>query len=635
MATTVSAPRPPNASPPPNAGGGVEEETPSSSPSPPPPPPKQEEEAIPPPPLPSSSVDSPSPVGIVIPPEVVAEAEAFKAQGSEAFAIGHYLESLKLYSKAIRRILVCANEAERNLVAASGKKGEEGDLVEGGVEQKERKQDPLSITNSITTTTAAAASNDGSIIGGDSVATAIGNSEDSKALLLACAKLDLHKYYTNRSFCNIKLENYGSAIADAEEALRIKPDFAKANYRRANAYFFLGKFKLALKDYQIVQRLSAEPDVYVKLKACERQVKQGKFASAISTDKSVPTSQSVDLDSMEVSVSYTGPTYVPVAAMAQQDERQRFMANVFEYLKESTENLISKKFAYMMVLDMIKQLKALPNLVDIEVPEGEQFTVCGDIHGQFYDLLNIFELNDPPSSSNPYLFNGDFIDRGSFSVECILALFAAKLAYPAFVHLARGNHETQNMNRLYGFKGEVVAKYDEKLYDLFSECFCYLPLAHRIEKKILVVHGGIFGDDNATLEDLQSIDRNREPADGGIMTELLWSDPQEAAGRAPSKRGVACQFGPDVTKRFLATNKLEMIIRSHEVKDNGYETEHDGMLVTVFSAPNYCDQMGNIGAFVKLKGGSNITDLEFVSFDAVDHPPCRPLQYASPLFGMV
>jgi len=102
--------------------------------------------------------------------------------------------------------------------------------------------------------------------------------------------------------------------------------------------------------------------------------------------------------------------------------------------------------------------------------------VCGDIHGQFFDLCNIFELNGEPSEDNPYLFNGDFVDRGSFSVEVVLTLFAFMCLCPESLRLIRGNHETSAMNKLYGFDGEVRAKYNGKLADLFQEIFCCLPL---------------------------------------------------------------------------------------------------------------------------------------------------------------
>ena len=117
------------------------------------------------------------------------------------------------------------------------------------------------------------------------------------------------------------------------------------------------------------------------------------------------------------------------------------------------------------------------------------------------------------------------------------------------------------------------------------------------------MHGGLFSKDDITLDAIKATERNRQPPEEGIMCELLWSDPQPMYGRSPSKRGVGCQFGPDVTRRFLENNSLEYIIRSHEVKDNGYEVTHDGKCITVFSAPNYCDTMGNKGAFITLDGG--------------------------------
>ena len=131
-------------------------------------------------------------------------------------------------------------------------------------------------------------------------------------------------------------------------------------------------------------------------------------------------------------------------------------------------------------------------LVDIDVPEGNKFTICGDIHGQYYDLMNIFELNGLPSEENPYLFNGDFVDRGSFSVECIFVLFGFKLLYPNHFFMSRGNHESENMNKMYGFEGEVKSKYSANMVDLFTEVYNWLPLCHCINKRILVMHGGLF-----------------------------------------------------------------------------------------------------------------------------------------------
>eukprot|EP00455_Lapot_gusevi_P045805 TRINITY_DN5914_c0_g2_i8.p1 TRINITY_DN5914_c0_g2~~TRINITY_DN5914_c0_g2_i8.p1 ORF type:complete len:239 (-),score=63.88 TRINITY_DN5914_c0_g2_i8:116-832(-) len=235
-----------------------------------------------------------------------------------------------------------------------------------------------------------------------------------------------------------------------------------------------------------------------------------------------------------------------------------------------------------------------------------------------------------PSPENPYLFNGDFVDRGSFSAEVILTLLAFKVLYPSGMHLTRGNHESENMNKMYGFEGEMVNKYGKIGYDLCTEVFCWLPLAACLGGRVLVVHGGLFSKDGVTLDQIRQIDRNCQPPDSGPMSEILWSDPQPQRGWGPSKRGVGASFGPDVTHRFLDANGLDLLVRSHEMKDNGYEVEAGGRLITIFSAPNYCDTMKNKGAFIRFE-----SDLKpkFTTFDAVPHPAVRPMAYASPLFN--
>lgn len=141
---------------------------------------------------------------------------------------------------------------------------------------------------------------------------------------------------------------------------------------------------------------------------------------------------------------------------------------------------------------------------------------------------------------------------------------------------------------------------------------------------------GLFSRDDVTLDELRKINRFKQPGSKGLMTELLWSDPQEEPGRAPSKRGVGLQFGPDVTETFLKLNNLSMIIRSHEVKDEGYEITHNGKLVTIFSAPNYCDSVNNKGAYIHI---TPQLEMSYVQFLAVPHPPVAPMKYASSMFG--
>jgi serine/threonine-protein phosphatase 5 len=128
-----------------------------------------------------------------------------------------------------------------------------------------------------------------------------------------------------------------------------------------------------------------------------------------------------------------------------------------------------------------------------------------------------------------------------------------------------------------------------RVFKLFSESFSALPLATLVGKKYLVLHGGLFSDDSVTLDDIRKLNRHnqRQPGQAGLMMEMLWTDPQEEPGRGPSKRGVGMQFGPDITKKFCEKNGLEAVIRSHEVRMDGYEVQHDGRCITgMFSIPS-------------------------------------------------
>ncbi|XP_055823237.1 serine/threonine-protein phosphatase 5 isoform X2 [Solanum dulcamara] len=434
-------------------------------------------------------------------------------------------------------------------------------------------------------------------------------------------------YHANRAFAHTKLEEYGSAIQDGTRAIEIDPRYSKGYYRRGVAYLAMGKFKDALKDFQQVKKLCPnDPDATKKLKECEKAVMKLKFEEAISVPESQRRSvaDSIDYRSVEVEPQYAG------ARIEGDVVTLDFVKKMLDDFKNQKN--LHKRYAYQIVLQTREMLRALPSLVDIVVPEGKHFTVCGDVHGQFYDLLNIFELNGLPSEDNPYLFNGDFVDRGSFSLEVILTLFAFKCMCPSAIHLARGNHESKSMNKIYGFEGEVRSKLSEIFVELFAEVFCCLPLAHVINEKVFVVHGGLFSVDGVKLSDIRAIDRFCEPPEEGLMCELLWSDPQPQPGRGPSKRGVGLSFGGDITKRFLQENNLDLVVRSHEVKDEGYEIEHDGKLITVFSAPNYCDQMGNKGAFIRFEAPD--MKPKIVTFSAVPHPDVKPMAYANNFLRM-
>ncbi|KAG8195712.1 hypothetical protein JTE90_002975 [Oedothorax gibbosus] len=434
-------------------------------------------------------------------------------------------------------------------------------------------------------------------------------------------------YYGNRSFAYLKTECFGYALTDASKAIELDESYVKGYYRRAAAYMSLGKFKQALKDFNAVTLARPnDRDAKTKFLECSKIVKRIAFENAISveeTKKSV--ADSLNLETMTIEDDYSGPKLEDGKVTLE------FMKSLIDTFREGGK--LHRKYAYQMLLDVKDLFQKMPTMIDVTIPKENKFTVCGDIHGQYYDLLNIFELNGLPSETNPYLFNGDFVDRGSFSVECIFTLFGFKLLFPNHFFMSRGNHESQTMNQMYGFEGEVKAKYSPQMSDLFTEVYNWLPLCHLLNNRVLVMHGGLFSEPNVVLEDLRKIDRNRQPPEKGLMCELLWSDPQPQPGISPSKRGVGVQFGPDVTKKFLAKNKLDYVIRSHEVKADGYEVTHDGKCITVFSAPNYCDTMGNKGAFITMNGKDMKPN--FVTYSAVPHPNVKPMAYASSLLAFM
>ncbi|KMZ79723.1 serine/threonine protein phosphatase PP5 [Plasmodium vivax India VII] len=443
-----------------------------------------------------------------------------------------------------------------------------------------------------------------------------------KSDFISVKETDIHIYYTNRSFCHMKLENYGSSIEDIDEAIKINPLYAKAYYRKGCSFLMLSDLKSASDCFQKVLKLTKDKNSEIKLRQCKKLLFERQFQKAIELEQKMPYYETVVLDSLKIE-NVEAPIY------DRNNLSIEFLQKVVEYISVPTQKL-NKKCVCAIVLDVIKLLKELPTLVRLNLEEDETLTICGDIHGQFYDLLNIMKINGYPSETNSYLFNGDFVDRGSFSVEVIIFLFLAKLTFPHNVHLTRGNHETDNMNKLYGFLGELQEKYDEKMHVLFSDSFKFLPLAYVLNDTIFICHGGIPSKTDTTLEDIEKIDRNTEPMDEGIMTDLLWSDPNEEKGFKPSKRGIGFSFGTDITESFLKRNNLSLIIRSHEVRDEGYSIEQNGMLYTVFSAPNYCDIMKNKGAFLKFKGRS--IKPKCVTFTEVKHPNVPSLKYAHNLY---
>ncbi|XP_036953240.1 serine/threonine-protein phosphatase with EF-hands 2 isoform X1 [Acanthopagrus latus] len=367
---------------------------------------------------------------------------------------------------------------------------------------------------------------------------------------------------------------------------------------------------------------------------------------------------------------------------------------------------LHSRYVLQLLLETWKQLRMFPNINRVSTCQSKEITICGDLHGQLEDLLLIFYKNGTPSLERPYLFNGDFVDRGKDSIEILLILFSFLLVYPSDIYLNRGNHEDHIVNLRYGFTKEVLTKYKmhgKRILKLLQKIFSWLPLATVIDQKVLVLHGGISDVTDLSLlarldrhnyvsalrppkkrhqsssgmsidsdmeEDLWSankiyqrrtslmypkplgtresfhnrslqdfsdrlkgsvvdqmeINRRRQsmfhfksekdmsqaistesiksenPADEWKqILDLLWSDPMTQDGCTPNEvRGGGCYWGPDITEDFLNRHNLQLIIRSHECKQEGYEFCHNRKVLTLFSASNYYDVGSNRGAYVKL-----------------------------------
>ncbi|KAI9216058.1 Metallo-dependent phosphatase-like protein [Blastocladiella britannica] len=226
-------------------------------------------------------------------------------------------------------------------------------------------------------------------------------------------------------------------------------------------------------------------------------------------------------------------------------------------------------------------------------------TICGDIHGQFYDLKELFAVGGNCPDTN-YLFMGDFVDRGFYSVETFLLLLALKVRYPDRITLIRGNHESRQITQVYGFYDECLRKFGSvNVWRYCCEIFDYLALAALVDDRVLCVHGGL-SPALTTLDQIRTIDRKQEVPHDGAMCDLLWSDPEDIEGWGVSPRGAGYLFGADVVAQFSHTNNLSLIARAHQLVMEGYKTMFKDSIVTVWSAPNYCYRCGNVAAILEL-----------------------------------
>ncbi|KIM26454.1 hypothetical protein M408DRAFT_313551 [Serendipita vermifera MAFF 305830] len=300
-----------------------------------------------------------------------------------------------------------------------------------------------------------------------------------------------------------------------------------------------------------------------------------------------------------------------------------FLKNHFE-----REGRLSEEHCLYIIEKATELMRRELNLLEVKAP----ITICGDIHGQYFDLMKLFEVGGSPANTR-YLFLGNYVNRGYFGIEVVLYLWSLKMWYPDTFFLLRGSHECRHLTGYFTFKLECTHKYSDRVYNAVVDSFCTLPLAATVNKQLLCIHGGL-SPELYSLDDLRGIDRFREPPACGIMFDILWSDPIENFGAEKTEdsfvhnhvRGDSYLFTYQATCQFLERNGLLSIIRAHEAQESGYrmyrKTKTTGFpsVMTIFSAPNYLDMYNNKAAVLKYE--NNVINIR--QFTCMPHPYWLP-----------
>ncbi|XP_030379282.1 serine/threonine-protein phosphatase PP1-like [Scaptodrosophila lebanonensis] len=240
----------------------------------------------------------------------------------------------------------------------------------------------------------------------------------------------------------------------------------------------------------------------------------------------------------------------------------------------------------------------------------EPVCLVGDIHGQFEDLIRIFTHNGLPPKKR-YLFLGDYVDRGKNSVEVMTLLLCYKVKFPDCFYLLRGNHESEGLNMEYGFFDECKRRFTIKLFKSFVDCYNCMPVAAVVSKRIFCCHGGL-SPHLANIEQINHIKRPTGIPNSGLLCDLVWADPENIFGWGTNTRGVSVTFGRNIVDNFVARNDFDLVVRAHQVVEDGYEFFAKRQLVTLFSAPNYCGVFDNSGATMYLDENLSISFCKFL-----------------------
>ena len=266
----------------------------------------------------------------------------------------------------------------------------------------------------------------------------------------------------------------------------------------------------------------------------------------------------------------------------------------------SVKSSILSRSEFLSLVDRAKQiLMSQPVMLELMPP----LTICGDVHGQFRDVIRLFEKGGYPDITN-YLFLGDYVDRGPSSVNTISLLLCYKVKYPLNFFMLRGNHEISSTNRTFGFYDELAQTFSDhdEVFRRVNEAFDWLPMTALIDGRVLCIHGGI-SPRLSNLGQLRNLVRPIKFDENTLALDLLWSDPGVRVDDwDENERGVSCLYGSKSLRKFLDDNNLDVLVRAHQVVEDGYEFPFSPYMgvVTVFSAPKYCDAYDNKAALMHI-----------------------------------
>jgi len=291
-----------------------------------------------------------------------------------------------------------------------------------------------------------------------------------------------------------------------------------------------------------------------------------------------------------------GGVVSPAPGMAFEEllEHYQHLDTLIDDLKADYTNRISEDQVRQLCAKATEILEREDNVAVVRTP----VTVVGDIHGQYFDLLELFKIAGECPDTN-FLFLGDYVDRGYHSVECLTLLTLLKVRYPNRITILRGNHESRQITQVYGFYDEVMRKYgNANPWTYFTNMFDALPLSAVVENQVFTPHGGL-SPSVSTIGEINELDRNQEVPHEGPMCDLVWSDPDDRVGWGVSPRGAGFTFGEDITKQWNHVNSLRLVIRAHQLVMDGFQWAHDNSALTIFSAPNYCYRCGNQAGIIE------------------------------------